>query len=301
MTVWAIIATAVASIAIIILIIYRKQVKKVCRQLAFLKEHTTNMRLTSELPFQELDNLIDSINDVIDLSRKMRRESQQSEDSLKETITNLSHDIRTPLTSMDGYFQLLIQSNSEEERQHYISVIRSRIVSLKDMLEELFTYTKLQNENYELLTEPLDFGKCVFDSVFSFYDEFQKKEIEPKIDLCETCIPIIGNYEAIRRTLQNIIKNALEHGQQDIRLNLYCDNAQAVFRCENIVERPDEINMAQVFSRFYKADIARKNTSTGLGLSIAKGLVEKMGGNIGAELNADTFSIEIRFPIQNKV
>lgn len=149
MTVWAIIATAVAIIEIIILNIYRKQVKKTCRQLAFLKEHTTNMRLSSELPFRELDNLIDGINDVMDLSRKIQRESQQSEDSLKETITNLSHDIRTPLTSMDGYFQLLIQSNSEEERQHYIAVIQSRIASLKDMLEELFTYTKLQNEKSE--------------------------------------------------------------------------------------------------------------------------------------------------------
>lgn len=104
---------------------------------------------------------------------------------MKETITNLSHDIRTPLTSLDGYFQLLSQSESEEEQQHYIAVIQSRIISLKDMLEELFTYTKLQNESYEIALEPVDFGKCVFDTVFSFYDEFQKKGIKPEIDFCE--------------------------------------------------------------------------------------------------------------------
>lgn len=161
MSAWAIIATAVAVITIFIFFAYRRQVQKTCRQLAFLKNHQTNLRLTSDLPFHELNELVDGINDILDLSREIKKTAQQSEDSLKETITNLSHDIRTPLTSMDGYFQLLTQSQSEEERQHYIAVIQSRIVSLKDMLEELFTYTKLQNETYELEIEPLDFGKSV--------------------------------------------------------------------------------------------------------------------------------------------
>ena len=299
MTLWAIVATVVALIVSGVLAAYRQQVKKTYHRLAFLKEHKTNMRLTSDLPFSELNNLIDNINDVLDLSRDIQRVSQQSEDSLKETITNLSHDIRTPLTSMDGYFQLLVQSDSEKERQHYIAVIQNRITSLKDMLEELFTYTKLQNESYELAVESLDFGKCVFDTVFSFYDEFQKKDIEPKIDFCEGYLFIAGNHEAIRRALQNIIKNALEHGQKKIVFELQQNNDQVIFRCLNDVENPDEIDMAQVFSRFYKADSARSNTSTGLGLSIAKGLIEKMGGTIQADLNANIFAIEIGFLIQD--
>lgn len=299
MTLWAIVATVVALIVSGVLAAYRQQVKKTYHRLAFLKEHKTNMRLTSDLPFSELNNLIDNINDVLDLSRDIQRVSQQSEDSLKETITNLSHDIRTPLTSMDGYFQLLVQSDSEKERQHYIAVIQNRITSLKDMLEELFTYTKLQNDSYELAVESLDFGKCVFDTVFSFYDEFQKKDIEPKIDFCEGHLFIAGNHEAIRRALQNIIKNALEHGQKKIVFELQQNNDQVIFRCLNDVENPDEIDMAQVFSRFYKADSARSNTSTGLGLSIAKGLIEKMGGTIQADLNANIFAIEIGFLIQD--
>lgn len=299
MTLWAIVATVVALIVSGVLAAYRQQVKKTYHRLAFLKEHKTNMRLTSDLPLSELNNLIDNINDVLDLSRDIQRVSQQSEDSLKETITNLSHDIRTPLTSMDGYFQLLVQSDSEKERQHYIAVIQNRITSLKDMLEELFTYTKLQNESYELAVESLDFGKCVFDTVFSFYDEFQKKDIEPKIDFCEGHLFIAGNHEAIRRALQNIIKNALEHGQKKIVFELQQNNDQVIFRCLNDVENPDEIDMAQVFSRFYKADSARSNTSTGLGLSIAKGLIEKMGGTIQADLNANIFAIEIGFLIQD--
>jgi len=298
MIVWAIAATIAVIIITGILIAYRRQVKKTCRQLAFLKEHQTNLRLTSDLPFKELDELIDGINDILDLSREIEKTAQQSEDSLKETITNLSHDIRTPLTSMDGYFQLLTQSQSEEERQHYIAVIQSRIVSLKDMLEELFTYTKLQNETYELELESLDFGKSVFDTVFSFYDEFQRKGIEPQIDFCDGHLPIIGNPEAIRRALQNIIKNALEHGQKQISFSLSVNDKQAVFCCLNDVKNPDEVDMSRVFSRFYKADSARSNASTGLGLSIAKGLIDRMGGMITANLNESTFSIEMSFPIQ---
>lgn len=297
MVIWAIVATVVAVIAFSILIFYRRQVKMICRQLSFLNEHQTNMRLTSNLPFKELYELVDDINNFLDLSQEIRKSAHQSENSLKETITNLSHDIRTPLTSMDGYFQLLIQSDSEEDRQHYIDIIRSRITSLKDMLEELFTYTKLQNDSYELEVESLDFAKSVFDTVFSFYDEFQKKDIEPKIDFCEGHLFIAGNHEAVRRALQNVIKNALEHGQKKIVLELKEENNQAIFRCLNGVENANDIDMEQVFSRFYKADSARSNTSTGLGLSIAKGLIEKMGGSIKASLDNEMFAIEISFAI----
>lgn len=299
MVAWGIAATVAVIIVMGILIAYRRQVKKTCRQLAFLKEHQTNLRISAGLPFSELNELIDGINDTLDLSRKIQKESQQSEDSLKETITNLSHDIRTPLTSMDGYFQLLAQSTSEEERQHYIAIIQNRITSLKEMLEELFTYTKLQNETYELELEPMDFGKSVFDTVFSFYDEFQRKGIKPQIDFCDGHLPIIGNLEAIRRALQNIVKNALEHGKERIIFELQRDNAQAVFRCMNDVESPNEIDITQVFSRFYKADTARSNTSTGLGLSIAKELIDRMGGSITADISANIFIIEIKLPIQN--
>lgn len=298
MIIWAITATAAAIIAIGILTVYRRQIRKNCRQLEFLKEHQTNMNLTSDLPFRELEALADGVNDVLEMSREIKKASKQSEDSLKEMITNLSHDIRTPLTSMDGYFQLLAHSDTEEERQHYIAVIRSRITSLKDMLEELFMYTKLQNAAYEPETEPLDFGKCTFDTVFSFYDEFQRKGIEPRIDFCEEKLPIIGNYEAIRRVLQNIVKNTLEHGERKIEFVLRQDNGRAVFCCSNDMKGSDKLDAGQVFSRFYKADVARGSSSTGLGLSIAKGLTEKMGGEIRAELNKNIFSVEVSFSLR---
>ena len=298
MVIWAASATAAAIISILILILYRRQVKNTCRRLEFLKENQSNLRLTLDVPFREFEELVDSINDVLDKSRETEKSTRQNEENLKETITNLSHDIRTPLTSLDGYFQLLEQSSSEEEKQHYIEVIQSRIASLKDMLEELFTYTKLQNNSYELQTETVDFGKCVFDTVFSFYDEFQKKGLEPEIDFCEGIIQVHANAEAIRRVLQNIIRNALVHGSRNIRLKMYHQGEKIIFSCANDLENPQDVDIQQVFSRFYKADSARSSSSTGLGLSIAKGLMEKMDSDISADMEAGMFIVRISLPIE---
>lgn len=247
MILWAVLSTVLAVGLIFILLMYRRQVKNTCRQLEFLKENQTNLRLTVTVPFKQFEKLVDSINQVLDMSQEIKNNARKNEEHLKETITNLSHDIRTPLTSLDGYFQLLAQSDSEEEQRHYIEVIQSRISSLKDILEELFTYTKLQNEQYELKMETVDFGKCVYDTVFSFYDEFQTKGLEPEIDFCEENILIEGNTEAIRRILQNIIKNALVHGSQKIRMKLFSEKNDIIFLCENDLENPGDIDIKKIF------------------------------------------------------
>src|SRR5699024_8446564 len=163
--------------------------------------------------------------------------------------------------------------------------------------EELFTYTRLQDADYKLETERIDFGKCAYDTVFSFYDEFQSRGIEPRVDFCVGHLFVMGNEEAAHRALQNLIRNALVHGHTGITLELKSEGGKAVFRCANDVEHPEEIDIRQVFSRFYKADSARTHTSTGLGLSIAKGLVERMGGEIRAELDGKVFAVEIVFDV----
>lgn len=296
MVVWAVIATILAGALLVLLLVYRRQVKSACRQLAFLKKRKTNLRLSTTLPFPELNKLSDGINEILDRSREIERTVRTGDQQLRETITNLSHDIRTPLTSLDGYFQLLAQSESEEDRRRYIAIIQGRIASLNEMLEELFTYAKLQNENYELSLEQIDLSKCVTDTLFSFYEELNQRGITPDISLCEKRVWIQANGEAVRRVLQNILKNALEHGRSRIRVRLDSAEKRAVFTCANDVSDAGKIDIERVFSRFYKADSARTHTSTGLGLSIAKGLTERMGGQIAARLQEKQFTIEISFP-----
>ena len=155
---------------------------------------------------------MDGVNAILDQAREGRRTAQREEAALKEAITHLSHDIRTPLTSLDGYFQLLLQSPSAEEQQRYSAVIQSRIASLRDMLEELFTYARLQDKEAPLALEPVDFAACVYDTVFAFYEDFQAKGLTPQADFCDGHLWVQGNGEALRRTVQNLVKNALEHG-----------------------------------------------------------------------------------------
>lgn len=296
MVVWAVIATILAGVLLVLLLLYRRQVQLTCRQLAFLKKHQTNLRLAAGFPFPELNQLNDGINEILDRSREIERAVSSSDRQLRETVTSLSHDIRTPLTSLDGYFQLLAQSASEEERRRYIAIIQGRIASLNEMLEELFTYAKLQNESYELSLERVDLSKCVTDTLFSFYEELNRRGITPNIVLCEERVWIQANGEAVRRVLQNILKNALEHGQSLLLIRLEHQEGRAVFTCTNDVANSGEIDMDQVFTRFYKADSARTHTSTGLGLSIAKGLTERMGGAITAALQDAQFIITLTFP-----
>lgn len=300
MIVWTVVATVAAMAFLIVIILYRRQVKQTCRQLAFIKENDTNMKLSMQGGFSEMDLLRSEINDVLEQTKRLNRETVRSEEQFKETITNISHDIRTPLTSLDGYFQLLQETASEEEKARYVAIIKERISGLKEMLEELFTYTKLQNKSYELPMDTVDFGKCVYETVFSFYDDFKEKGIEPEVEFTEVTCMVTGNKEAFRRILQNMIKNALEHGKTSIAMRLQLENGAVMFSCENTVEHPEEIDTEQVFERFYKADSARTHTSTGLGLSIAKQLAEKMDGEMEVKVAGMKFCIEVRVPLSEQ-
>lgn len=297
MIITVIILSALSVILTMRMISYRRQVKITCRRLAFMKENDTNMRLTHDIRFHELNELENSINELVDSMRENSRASREKENALKETITNLSHDIRTPLTSLDGYFQLLAEECSDEQRTRYIDIIQGRISSLKEMLEELFTYAKLQNDNYELEFVPLDFSKAVCSTAFSFYEEFRQSGIEPKADFTEERLKIYGSEEALEHVLQNIIKNSLVHGGKIIELKLFADKGDAVFVCRNDVSSAEEINISEVFTRFYKADSARTKTSSGLGLSISKGMTEKMNGTISASISGNFFTLSVRFPL----
>ena len=293
--IWAIIATIASVITVSIFIAYRRQVKNTCRHLAFMKKNKTNLRLRSGLPFRELYELSDNVNELLDNSDELRHKAEHNEQNLKDAITNISHDIRTPLTSLDGFFQLLKNADSEEERTQCVDVIQNRINNLKYMLEELFTYTKLQNEDYKLQTEPVDIVRCVSSALVSFYNEFQEKGIEVQADFIDEEIVVDCNAEAVQRIIQNVLKNVLDHGSKSVEMTLKQENERVIFSCSNRVDNPDSIDISQIFTRFYKSDPARTHSSTGLGLAIAKSLAERMNGCMTAEVQGEWFKVEIRF------
>lgn len=294
---WSIITTITTIILLIIFILYRRQVKKTCRYLSFIKDNKTNLRLTSELPFSELNALADEVNMLLDNTKAIQLKSEQNENSLKEVITNISHDIRTPLTSLDGYFQLLNKTEDREERIQYIDIIQNRIYSLKNMLEELFTYTKLQNDEYQIPLEKVDINRCVCQTLLSFYNEFENKKLQVQTDINEESIYINANQDALQRVIENMLKNVLEHAKDTVHITLQVREEKAAFICKNKVDNIEDIDITQIFSRFYKADKARTRSSTGLGLAIAKGLVDRMEGEMRANIEEEYFIIEVIFKL----
>lgn len=293
------IITVILCILLIIMTIqylrYRRQIRNICRQMSFMEKQETNRMITTSCSGKEILELAEHINDLNDFRKNQVREYKLKDERLKEAITNLSHDIRTPLTSLNGYFQLMQDSDNEAEREHYGKIIEGRIDSLQNLLEELFTYTKLQNDSYELDLEKVNITRVVCENIFSFYEEFKLKNITPKAEVDDSDAWVMCNQTAVGRIIHNIVKNALSHGKDEIELQIKQENKKFIFICKNKVENPQEIDIDQVFTRFYRADSARRGVSTGLGLAIAKELTECMHGKIAAGLEGEIFSIRIEF------
>lgn len=274
---------------------YRRQIKSICRQMLFIENQETNKIISTVCQKKEILELAERINYLNDLRKKQIQEYKRKDESLKHAITSLSHDIRTPLTALNGYFQLMQENGSEKEHARYVEVISGKMKSLKNMLEELFTYAKLQNDNYQFDMQTENITRIVCENIFSFYEEFKERKIEPKVEIDEKEAYVLCSSEAVGRIIQNIIKNALSHGWEKVEFIAGQEDENFLFVCRNRVKQPEEIEIEQVFTRFYKADSARRNSSTGLGLAIAKELTERMNGDIKAELVEDVFSVTVRF------
>ena len=276
---------------------YQRQVKDICRQLAFLMKHDSNMLIHREFGLGGIGMLSDRLNDLLELRRKEKQYYQEKETLIADTYTNLSHDIRTPLTSLDGYFQLMEACENVEEQRRYLNIIHERIHSLNEMLEELFMFTKLKNESYRLELTSCCINRILKETVFSYYDDWVRREIQPDIQITEEQLYIDGNKQGLSRIIQKVIKNGLDHGEKKIRIVLKREQNRAVLRISNQVIASEQIDIEHVFDRFYKADAARSKTSTGLGLSIAREFVRRMNGEIGAKIEENEFIVEMSFPI----
>lgn len=274
-----------------------RQIRELAQQIRFLEEKQSNGDLVCDIRFGGIGRLTDVLNHVLKQQKARRQQWIQNENRIAQTYTNLSHDIRTPLTSLDGYFQLLAQTQDPEAQERYLRIIQERIHALRDILEELFMFTRLESRTYDMKLEECDFNAVLKETLFSYYEEWDKNGIEPVFDIPEGKMPVRGNVPAIRRILQNIIKNVLDHGGRSVEISLYVVEGQVCVCFQNRVAHPEEIDVSRIFERFYKADRARSRTSTGLGMAIARELTEYMNGNITASLEGNIFQLKLQLPM----
>jgi len=275
----------------------QRQIRDICLQLSFLEEQDSNMLITTQIVQFGIGDLVEKINCIILANRKRKKEYLEKEQRVQQVYTNLSHDIRTPLTSLDGYVQLLAESEDKERQKEYLTIVRERISSLKNMLEELFVFTRLKDESYQFELSKVCVTRLLKETVFSYYDDWNRQGIVPQFSIEEGDLSIEGNVSALKRVFQNIIKNGLVHGEKSIVISLTKTESEVIISFGNAMKHPEDVDMSQVFERFYKADKSRSRNSTGLGLSIAKGFVERMNGTIEARLEKGQFVIFVKFPM----
>ena len=296
-----IVAVAVLCILLVVVIIkyilYRRQVINICRQMVFIKENDTNMIIYNDIIEKEILNLTSLINLMCEEHKAKENILKEKDKRLKIAMAGISHDIRTPLTSLRGFFELLETETDTEKKKKYSKIIDGKLIELTELLEELFTYTKLQNEDYVLELGRYEYTKIELGTLFSFYGTFKDKNIETELDIYEEQVIVTCNDVAVKRMLSNILKNAMLHGSGKIEIIYKTENGRVEFLCKNSVENPWEIDISQVFDRFYKADMARSKGSTGLGLSVAKELAGRMGGDISACIKDGMFIIKLVMPL----
>ena len=290
-------AVVIAFICIIRYELYRSQIRQFRDSIRFIEQYNSNMRITHEISKPEINDLVLEINNLMEKHRIMQHEVEKKEQALKDLVTNLSHDIRTPLTSLDGYFQLLMTCENIEDRERYFKIISGRIESLRILLDQLFMYMKLQNNSYEFEINDCNLNKLLYDGLFEFYQEFTDRGMEPIIEIPEEAIIIKANPLAFRRVIQNIIKNSLEHGSNQFIVRAGISRKRVSIEFENGLPASNLIDIDKIFDRFYKADSARTSASTGLGLAIAKELILKMNGDISAIADENRFTIAIQFDV----
>ncbi|MFS0722444.1 sensor histidine kinase [Paenibacillus sp. 1P07SE] len=279
----------------IYMLVYRRQIRDIGQQLAFIVTHDSFKFVETQLHTQEIRLLSGKCNEMLEQQRQLRSLSAQRHEEINATIVNLSHDIRTPLTSLDGYLQLAGQAQDSQDQIRYVGLAKTRTRHMIDLVEELFLYTKLQNPAYRMDLQMIDAAGELMRSLLSFHGEFVQSGREPRLALPEQAVPVMANSRALERVFGNLIRNYLLHGTEELEVD-FTDGPDVVsLRFANRLKPGAEPRMEHVFKRFYKGDAARTVNSTGLGLSIVHSLMEKMEGTTEAELQEGRFVIRVGF------
>ena len=242
-------------------------------------------------PNAATEELMAQINLLLREGEDQRTEFSNRERALRRQIANVSHDLRTPLTSILGYLQLLEQGGlSEEERQNYLAIIESRARVLQGLITSFYDLSRLEAGEYPITREKVDLKEVIGTLLAAFYDELEGK-FRVEVDLPGDLPPVWGDRAALERVYTNLIRNALEHGAGELTVRARCTGQEVETSFTNGGAAITEEDLPRVFDRFFTSDQTRTGRNTGLGLAIVKALTLQMKGRVWAELEGDRFSV----------
>ena len=239
------------------------------------KQISENKKLRISLSSKQIEKLAGIINEKNDLEQKTKVRIIQEKEQLKHSIADISHDLRTPLTSIQGYLTLLKDCEDKEEQEHYFSVIQAKTNYLTELLQIFYDLSLIESEDYILEIEKIDVNRIVTDCLIDKYNEL--KELTPTIKIENAPVWIIGNAVACKRIIDNLVTNVIRYSDDDIEIVM---DADGIFTVKNTTSELKNIDVNILFQKFYTVDTSRSNGNTGLGLYIVKELLNKIEGGI---------------------
>ena len=253
-------------------------------------------RVSMAAPNAAAEELLTAVNALLDLREREEGDYRRQEQAIRQQIANVSHDLRTPLTSILGYLQLLEgEGLTAEERREYLSIVQGRARALQSMIVSFYDLSRLEGGEYPLSRERVDLYHVLSQLVAEFYNDFEGSGFDMTVELQESLPSVTADPAGVLRVFTNLIRNALEHGRSRMSILLYQEGDEVVSVFANDAPGLTPEDVEHVFDRFFTADKMRTGQSTGLGLAIVKALVERMGHTVSAGLEGDLFQVTVRW------
>ena len=270
------------------LYLMKKSLKEIRITLNKIIQTNTNQLLTISSSDRDIKKLTNDLNKELQDLRKEKLQYQNGNQELKKIITNISHDMRTPLTAIRGYIDLM--KENKEKQNEYIKIIEKKTEELTLLTDQLFDFSKTMDIGVKIEKEKCCINEILEETLANMYSFFKEKQIEPKLEICEQKIYRNLDRHSIIRIFENILSNVCKYSDGDFRVTL---NEKGIITFSNKATSLDVTTVQKIFDRYFTVENAKK--STGLGLSISKQLVELNGGEISAKYVNKHLIIQIEF------
>ena len=284
--------TAIIIVLIAIIIGYKREFRRINEEITNNLDEYINIKTKSV--DKDVENLVQNINLIFDSKQRVVAEKKKNEEELRASISNMSHDLRTPLTSIMGYLQMIrSEKASETDKKEYMDIVEKRTKSLQQLISSFYDLSRIEGNEYNFNYKKVNLSNVLCENIALFYNDFINNSIEPVIEIEEGIKEIISDEGAITRIFSNLIGNMIKHGENFVKITLKQENDVIITEFINKATGLTQENVDKLFDRFYTVDNSRSDRNTGLGLYITKILVEKLGHNIKANLKEDNLVISI--------
>ncbi len=277
----------------------RLALRNIASQVQEMSHEETNQLVRNSSGQKMLNPLINSINGEMRELRSKVVTAEKKSREVRESLAEISHDLRTPLTAASGYTGMLKDMDlTDEEKLRYLNVVEERFETSRNLVDQLFFFARLESDSLGWNEEEVDIRKVLTSVLAMYYGDFEKKNYEMQVEIEEKVMPVLGDTDAVKRIFSNIISNGLAHGEGDFQISLRKDpeTGRFCFRFSNRATNITEEDAKHIFEKYFTKDKVRSTSNTGLGLAIAKKLVEKMHGSCSASWKDEILTICITFP-----